>query len=41
MEGDLIVVERNPLEDIGAVQDVLVVVADGRVALRRIPFTLR
>jgi imidazolonepropionase-like amidohydrolase len=41
MEGDLIVVERNPLEDIGAVQDVLVVVADGRVALKRIPFTLR
>ena len=40
-EADLIVIERDPLEDIGALADVLVVVADGRVALRRIPFTLR
>jgi imidazolonepropionase-like amidohydrolase len=40
-EADLIVVERNPLDDIGALADVLVVVSDGRVGLRRIPFTLR
>lgn len=39
-EADLIVVERNPLDDVGALADVLVVVADGRVGLRRIPFTL-
>lgn len=39
-EADLVVVERDPLADIGALQDVLVVVADGRVGLRRIPFTL-
>nr|MCU0634447.1 amidohydrolase family protein [Gemmatimonadaceae bacterium] len=41
LEADLIVVERNPLEDVRALQDVLVVVADGRVALNRIPFGLR
>ncbi|MCU0649637.1 MAG: amidohydrolase family protein [Gemmatimonadaceae bacterium] len=39
-EADLIVVERNPLEDVRALQDVLVVVADGRVALNRVPFGL-
>ncbi len=31
-EADLVVVERNPLEDIGVMQDVLLVVSDGRVA---------
>jgi imidazolonepropionase-like amidohydrolase len=40
-EADLIVVERNPLEDIRALQDVLVVVADGVAAMNRIPFGLR
>jgi imidazolonepropionase-like amidohydrolase len=40
MEADLIVVERNPLDDIRALQDVLVVLADGTVALNRIPFGL-
>jgi imidazolonepropionase-like amidohydrolase len=39
-EGDIIVVERNPLEDITALQDVLVVISNGTVALRRIPFAL-
>lgn len=38
LEADLIVVDRNPLEDIGYVQDVLVVVSDGRLALNRLPF---
>jgi imidazolonepropionase-like amidohydrolase len=40
MEADLIVVERNPLDDVRALQDVLVVIADGTVAMRRIPFGL-
>lgn len=35
MEADLIVVERNPLDDIGVVQDVLMVVSDGRVVVQR------
>lgn len=39
-EADLIVVPGNPLEDIEALQDVLLVMSNGRVALRRIPFAL-
>ena len=35
MEADLIVLERNPLEDIGVVQDVLMVVSDGEIAVQR------
>jgi imidazolonepropionase-like amidohydrolase len=38
MEADLIAVERNPLEDIAALQDVLVVISNGRVGLNRLPF---
>lgn len=38
LEADLIVVERNPLEDIRALADVLVVISNGRVALNRLPF---
>ncbi len=38
MEADLLVMERNPLNDIGALQDVLVVINDGRVALNRLGF---
>lgn len=34
-EADLIVLERNPLEDIGVVQDVLMVVSDGKVIVQR------
>jgi imidazolonepropionase-like amidohydrolase len=41
LEADLIVVERNPLEDVRALQDVVLVMADGRVALKRIPFGIR
>lgn len=37
-EADLIVVDANPLEDIRALADVLVVVSNGRVALNRTPF---
>ncbi|MEQ8328860.1 MAG: amidohydrolase family protein [Longimicrobiales bacterium] len=35
MEADLVVFERNPLDDIGVVQDVLMVVNDGRVVVQR------
>lgn len=35
MEADLIVLERNPLDDIGVVQDVLMVVSDGEVIVMR------
>lgn len=34
-EADLIVLERNPLDDIGVVQDVLMVVSDGEVIVQR------
>ena len=37
-EADLILVEGNPLEDPRALQDVLVVVSNGQVALNRLPF---
>jgi imidazolonepropionase-like amidohydrolase len=35
LEADLVVLERNPLEDIGVVQDVLMVVSDGKVVSMR------
>jgi imidazolonepropionase-like amidohydrolase len=37
-EADAIVVEGNPLENIVALQDVLVVVSNGQVAVNRLPF---
>lgn len=37
-EADLILVERNPLQEIGALADVLVVISNGQVALDRTPF---
>jgi len=37
-EADLILVPTNPLEDISALQDVLLVMSNGQVALKRIPF---
>jgi imidazolonepropionase-like amidohydrolase len=39
-EADLIVVESNPLDDVRALQDVLLVVSNGRVAVTRLPFAL-
>jgi imidazolonepropionase-like amidohydrolase len=36
LEADLLVVDRNPLEDPGALQDVLLVVSNGRVVLDRL-----
>jgi imidazolonepropionase-like amidohydrolase len=41
MEADLVVFERNPLDDIRALQDAVIVIADGVVALKRIPFGVR
>lgn len=38
LEADLIVVENNPLEDIRVIQDVLVVISNGRIGLKRLPF---
>ena len=35
LEADLIVLERSPLDDIGVVQDVLMVVSDGKVVVQR------
>ncbi len=35
-DADLLVLERNPLDDIGAYQDVLMVVNDGRVVVDRV-----
>jgi imidazolonepropionase-like amidohydrolase len=40
MEADLIVVPENPLEDIRSLQDVLVVISNGQVAVNRLPFGL-
>ena len=37
-EADMILVPSNPLEDISALQDVLLVMSNGQVALKRIPF---
>ena len=38
LEADLIVVEGNPLDDIRTIQDVTIVISNGRVALNRLPF---
>ena len=37
-EADLILVPANPLEDINALQDVLLVMSNGQPALKRLPF---
>lgn len=39
-EADMILVPANPLEDIAALQDVLLVMSNGRIALKRIPFAV-
>ncbi len=40
LEADLIVVESSPLDDVRVLQDVLLVVSNGRVAMTRLPFAL-
>ena len=37
-EADLVVLPANPLEDIRALQDVLIVMSNGHLALKRLPF---
>jgi len=39
-EADMILVPANPLTDISALQDILLVMSNGQVALKRIPFGL-
>jgi imidazolonepropionase-like amidohydrolase len=39
-EADLILIPANPLEDIAALQDVLLVMSNGRLAVKRIPFAV-
>ena len=39
-EADLILLPGNPLEDVAALQDVVMVISNGHIALRRIPFAL-
>jgi len=39
-EADLILVPANPLTNIEALQDVLLVMSNGRIALKRIPFAV-
>lgn len=37
-EADLVILPANPLEDIRALQDALIVMSNGRLALQRLPF---
>jgi imidazolonepropionase-like amidohydrolase len=37
-EADLLVVERNPLEHVSTLQDPLLIVSNGRIALDRLNF---
>ena len=39
-EADLILVPANPLEDIASLQDVLLVMSNGQLAVKRIPFAV-
>ena len=39
-EADMILLPGNPLEDIRALHDVLLVMSNGRLAIKRIPFTI-
>jgi imidazolonepropionase-like amidohydrolase len=38
LEADLIVIEKNPLEDIRVIQDIILVISNGRIGLKRLPF---
>ena len=38
LEADLIVVDQNPLDNINAVRDVLLVVNDGKIAFNQLNF---
>jgi imidazolonepropionase-like amidohydrolase len=36
MEADFIAIERDPLSDVTAIQDVIIVVNNGRIAVNRL-----
>jgi imidazolonepropionase-like amidohydrolase len=38
LEADLVVIEKNPLEDIRVIQDIILVISNGRIGLKRLPF---
>ena len=38
-EADLVVVPDNPLEEIRSVQDVVLVISNGAIAMNRLPFS--
>lgn len=40
-DADFVVVERNPLEDIRSLQDVIVVISNGTVVKNRLPFAIQ
>jgi len=40
-EADMILIPSNPLEDVAALQDILLVISNGRMAVKRIPFAKR
>lgn len=37
-DADLVVIERNPLEDIRSLQDVIVIISNGKIVQNRLPF---
>lgn len=37
-DADLVVIERNPLEDIRSLQDVIVIISNGKIVRNRLPF---
>lgn len=39
-DADLIIIERNPLEDIRSLQDAVVIISNGRIVKNRLPFAL-
>ncbi|MGK7368708.1 MAG: amidohydrolase family protein, partial [Candidatus Halalkalibacterium sp. M3_1C_030] len=39
-DADLIIVERNPLEDIRSLQDAVVIISNGNIVKNRLPFAL-
>jgi len=40
LEADIIAVSGNPLENIKQIEDILLVISNGRIALNRLPFTI-
>jgi len=38
LDADLLILERNPLEDVGAVHDPLMVINNGKIVLNRVAY---